>query len=99
MSGPEVDKYEVENIISEFLSGRNIPSNAVEKAIHYYKLLELWNNRVNLISLHGWAKFLKEHILDSISILKCDLIKGNECLCDIGSGGGLPAVPIKNFFS
>ena len=97
MNGSEIDKHEVENIIAEFLSGRNILLNAVEKVIHYYKLLESWNNRVNLISLHGWTKFLKEHILDSISILKCDLIKGNEYLCDIGSGGGLPVVPVKIF--
>jgi len=97
MNGSKINKYEAENIISEFLLGRNIHLTTVEKVIHYYKLLELWNNRVNLISLHGWTNFLKEHILDSISILKCDLIKGNECLCDIGSGGGLPAVTIKIF--
>ena len=48
-----------------------------------------WNRTHNLIS-KSQTTFLKEHIQDSLAISS----KLQRCLVDLGSGGGLPGIPI-----
>lgn len=61
----------------------------------YVRLLLDWNNRINLISHKDEANIWTKHILHSISILfKIELPKKSRII-DIGTGGGLPGIPIK----
>ncbi len=54
-----------------------------------------WNKKVNLVSRRDVSAILEKHILHSIAPLKyCDL-KGNEKCVDMGTGGGLPGIPLK----
>ena len=55
----------------------------------YETLLISWNRTHNLIS-KSQTTFLKEHIQDSLAISS----KLQRCLVDLGSGGGLPGIPI-----
>ena len=55
----------------------------------YETLLISWNRTHNLIS-KSQTTFLKEHIQDSLDISS----KLQRCLVDLGSGGGLPGIPI-----
>ena len=55
----------------------------------YETFLISWNRTHNLISKSQTA-FLKEHIQDSLAISS----KLQRCLVDLGSGGGLPGIPI-----
>ena len=59
------------------------------KTKKYIELVQLWNKTHNLIS-KDQANNLKEHIEDSLSVF--DEI--GEVLVDLGSGGGLPGIPI-----
>jgi 16S rRNA (guanine527-N7)-methyltransferase len=57
----------------------------------YLSLLQQWNSAYNLTAVRDPAKMIGLHLLDSLSILPW--IQG-ERLVDIGSGAGLPGIPL-----
>jgi len=58
---------------------------------HYLELLLLWNKKVNLTGAASAEDLLNDHLPDSFSMAKA--IPPNFDVVDIGSGGGLPAIP------
>lgn len=59
----------------------------------YASLLETWNTRVNLIARGDVPQIWERHIADSLQLLP--YITGNpEGAIDVGSGAGLPAIPL-----
>lgn len=59
--------------------------------IAYLELLGKWNRTYNLTAIRDPLKMVTHHLLDSLAVLP-HLPPGN--LADIGSGGGLPGIPI-----
>lgn len=57
----------------------------------YRALLDKWNRASNLVSRRDTRRLVSRHLLDSVSILPW--VRG-ERLVDLGSGGGLPGIPI-----
>lgn len=57
----------------------------------YLALLQKWNGAYNLTAIRDPQQMLGLHLLDSLSILES--VSG-EALIDIGSGAGLPGLPI-----
>lgn len=51
-----------------------------------------WNSKVNVISRKDMDYFFERHVLHSMSILKIAKLKGR--VMDLGSGGGLPGIPL-----
>jgi len=65
-----------------------------ERIERYANELLHWNHKVNLISRKDEDMILESHILHSLSILKYVNLDGKyECM-DLGSGGGLPGIPL-----
>ncbi|HET6399808.1 MAG TPA: 16S rRNA (guanine(527)-N(7))-methyltransferase RsmG [Candidatus Kapabacteria bacterium] len=64
----------------------------------YARLLTRWNSKINLISRKDEAHILDRHILHSLT-LAMPAISGydfqNTRVLDIGTGGGLPGIPLK----
>ncbi len=54
-----------------------------------------WNKKINIISRKDEENVWTYHILHSISPLFKIEIKQNSAIVDIGTGGGLPGIPIK----
>lgn len=48
----------------------------------------------NVIGARTLSEIVEEHILDSLSCLLFEPLKGAETLVDVGSGGGLPGIPL-----
>jgi 16S rRNA (guanine527-N7)-methyltransferase len=54
-----------------------------------------WNKKINLISRRDEANIWEKHISHCISLLSAVQIPNDSKIVDIGTGGGLPGVPIK----
>jgi 16S rRNA (guanine527-N7)-methyltransferase len=59
---------------------------------HYYTLIEAHNRVISLTSMHGLQDFLYRHLLDCLVLLPHFPVL--YTLADVGSGAGLPAIPI-----
>jgi 16S rRNA (guanine527-N7)-methyltransferase len=64
------------------------------KLLAYLRLLEKWNRTHNLTAVREPARMLGLHLLDSLAVLP-QLPKAQTLrLLDVGSGGGLPGIPL-----
>ncbi|MCX7879635.1 MAG: 16S rRNA (guanine(527)-N(7))-methyltransferase RsmG [Ignavibacteria bacterium] len=61
----------------------------------YEKELSYWNEKVNLISRKDSNNILENHILHSLTILKYVSLPHKARAIDVGTGGGLPGIPLK----
>jgi len=69
-----------------------LPEGAVAKCAAYLRLLEKWNRVHNLTAVRETERMVVLHLLDSFSVLPH--IDGAGSVLDVGSGGGLPGIPI-----
>ena len=76
--------------------GLECSESQVELLLRYSQLLLKWNKVYNLTAIRNPDEVLTHHILDSLSIIPIyrDLYSDSISICDVGSGGGLPAIPL-----
>ncbi|MCV2503794.1 MAG: 16S rRNA (guanine(527)-N(7))-methyltransferase RsmG, partial [Neisseriaceae bacterium] len=70
----------------------SLSETAELKLLQYIDLLYKWNQTYNLTALRNKFQMLTHHIFDSLSILK--ELNDSKSLVDVGSGGGVPGIPI-----
>lgn len=68
-----------------------LPSDAADRLLSYIALLSKWNRVYNLTAIREPAKIVTHHILDSLTVLP---YLESGATADIGSGAGLPGIPI-----
>jgi 16S rRNA (guanine527-N7)-methyltransferase len=71
--------------------GQPLPERASEQLLDYLALLAKWNRVHNLTAIRDPLKMVSHHLLDSLAV-RPHLPPG--ALADIGSGGGLPGIPL-----
>ena len=71
--------------------GITLPADAQQKLLTFRDLLLKWNKTYNLTALRDPAQAISHHLLDSLAILPHI---GAGPLLDVGSGGGLPGIPL-----
>jgi len=59
----------------------------------YLRELKEWNQKINLTSLKDDTSIIKNHFIDSLSIIPH--LPSASSLLDMGSGAGFPGVPLK----
>lgn len=57
-----------------------------------------WNQKINLISRKDMEHLYLHHILHSLSIAKLITFKEGTKIIDVGTGGGLPGIPLAIMF-
>lgn len=72
--------------------GITLQQSQHDQLLEYLYLLEKWNQVYNLTSIRDLPRMLSYHLLDSLSLLP--LLVDCRKAIDIGSGAGLPGIPL-----
>jgi 16S rRNA (guanine527-N7)-methyltransferase len=80
-------------VYDQLLGVSQNPDTVLERLSWFISELQKWNRSINLTSVYEYTECWEKHIQDSLLILP--YIYKSERLLDIGSGAGLPAIPIK----
>ncbi len=75
----------------DLLEGR-APAEAIDRLAAYGELLERWADRHNLVRVADRRELVDRHLLESLAPVEHVNITGR--LVDVGSGAGLPGVPL-----
>lgn len=72
--------------------GIPLDAGAREKLERYADRLLAWNRKVNLTAVTDPAELAEKHLVDSLALLP--EVRGAATLLDLGSGAGLPGIPL-----
>lgn len=76
--------------------GLGLSADAEEKLGSYLRLLSKWNRVYNLTAVRDESAMVSQHLLDSLAVLPYldTPATAIRSLADVGSGGGLPGIPL-----
>lgn len=69
-----------------------LSGSALDGLVRYAELLERWSSRHNLVRFASRQELVERHLLDALA--GAGLLEGSGRLLDVGSGAGLPGVPL-----
>ena len=72
--------------------GAELTQSQYDSLVRYTQLVRDWNQRINLVSRRDTGRILSYHIIDSLAVQR--LIPQGARVCDIGTGAGLPGIPV-----
>lgn len=70
----------------------DLSTEARERLLAFATLLGKWNRVYNLTAIRSPEQAITHHLLDSLAVLPA--LDGFKHIADIGSGGGLPGIPL-----
>lgn len=68
-----------------------LPTTLAPRLLDYLALLQRWNAAYNLTAIRDPREMLAKHLLDSLAMHP---FVGDERLADLGTGPGLPGIPL-----
>lgn len=89
MSAPGSDKLRMRAAAM----GVALTAEMADKLLAYQALMIKWNRTYNLTAIRDPEEMLAHHLLDSLVVAPL-LPHGQMTLADVGSGGGLPGIPL-----
>jgi len=83
----------LQQILAEGIAqlGIDVDAQTQARLLQYLTLLHKWNRVHNLTAVREPKKMVTQHILDCLAVLP--YVEGKR-LVDVGSGGGLPGIPL-----
>ena len=75
------------DLLAPHVTGREL-----ERLVRYADLLSVWSERHNLVRFAGPRELIDRHVLDSLAA--APFLGSRGYLLDVGSGAGLPGVPL-----
>ncbi len=61
----------------------------------YLHLLSQWSRRINLVSRRDWSVLATKHLRQALTMVPVVASLPRRLVMDLGSGAGLPAIPLK----
>ncbi len=77
-----------------FVANERLTSEQAEKFKLYSLELLSWNEKKNLTAITDVPTLLADHFQDSLAVTKFVQFVSSDALCDVGSGGGFPGIPL-----
>lgn len=76
--------------------GLDMPAPVRSRLLAYIALLKKWNATFNLTAIRDESEMVTHHLLDSLSILPLlqESVLAGRRWADVGSGAGLPGIPL-----
>lgn len=71
--------------------GLKLPPQAESRLIEYLALLQKWNRTYNLTAVREPSRMVSHHLLDSLAVAPHVAAR---TIADVGSGAGLPGIPL-----
>ncbi|MDR1891316.1 MAG: 16S rRNA (guanine(527)-N(7))-methyltransferase RsmG [Puniceicoccales bacterium] len=71
-----------------------LEESQLNQLARYAELLGEWNEKINLISRKDIQNVISRHIVPSLAISTVGNFTKGESVLDIGTGGGLPGIPL-----
>ncbi|NLJ08412.1 MAG: 16S rRNA (guanine(527)-N(7))-methyltransferase RsmG [Sphingobacteriales bacterium] len=75
-----------------------LDDNQIALLLKYHDLLLEWNQKINLISRKDTDNIILHHLIHSLALKKIFSLKPGMKVADIGTGGGLPGIPLSIVF-
>lgn len=70
------------------------PEEKEEQLTKYMEGILEWNEKVNLTAITDRDEFIQKHFIDSLLCAETFEFTASSSICDIGTGGGFPGVPL-----
>lgn len=85
---------DLKHILQQGLQEMGLELGTVQQLLllEFVSLLKKWNSTYNLTALRDEQSVISHHILDSLTLLP--YVDGARGLIDVGSGGGMPGIPV-----
>jgi len=68
-----------------------LPGHAQQRLLDYLALLQKWNRVYNLTAVRDAPRMVSQHLLDCLAVAP---YVGAASILDVGSGAGLPGIPL-----
>lgn len=91
------DMSDLTLLLTQYLQTADIPSTPekINQLSQYIELLFQWNTVYNLTATKNINDFISDHILDSLVV--GPFLEGDHII-DVGSGAGLPGIPLSIYY-
>ncbi len=70
----------------------DLPETQIARLVDFVNLLDKWNKVYNLTAVRDPELMINRHLLDSLTVQP--FVEPFESIADLGSGGGLPGIPL-----
>ena len=90
----EIDSHQYQTLLIEKSEdlGLFLSDAQITRLLQYAELVHRWNRTYNLTAVRNFEAVLHRHIIDSLSIVR--YVEDNKRVLDVGSGAGLPGIPL-----
>jgi len=72
--------------------GLDLSAEREDRLMAYLRLMAKWNRIYNLTAIRDEAEMVSHHLLDSLTMVP--YVQDLDSLADVGSGAGLPGIPL-----